>query len=226
MLADVHAKFGGRPPRSRRATRPPSWRRRRDRTPRIRAAHQSRSTTSEGLRGCPPDVGCTPDLIFPGARPSGAPVRTRHRTRRAASRDPTPFARWSGSIRIGTDWRMWPMPSPRAPAALLVRSGLSWCARHRCGKSSLISCPTSLGRTGGGLLFMDDRPSKNPPRPSVGRRCMSRLTMAPREATMGQAGETRRKASPAPGAAHFDCQRVRRRADRGRGVSLTGVGER
>ena len=166
MLADVHAKFGGRPPRSRRAARPPSWRRRRDRTPRIRAAHQSRSTTSEGLRGCPPDVGCTPDLIFPGARPSGAPVRTRHRTRRAASRDPTPFARWSGSIRIGTDWRMWPMPSPRAPAALLVRSGLSWCARHRCGKSSLISCPTSLGRTGGGLLFMDDRPSKNPPRPS------------------------------------------------------------
>ena len=116
MLADVHAKFGGRPPRSRRAARPPSWRRRRDRTPRIRAAHQSRSTTSEGLRGCPPDVGCTPDLIFPGARPSGAPVRTRHRTRRAASRDPTPFARWSGSIRIGTDWRMWPMPSPSAPA--------------------------------------------------------------------------------------------------------------
>ena len=31
MLADVHAKFGGRPPRSRRAARPPSWRRRRDR---------------------------------------------------------------------------------------------------------------------------------------------------------------------------------------------------
>ena len=92
MLADVHAKFGGRPPRSRRAARPPSWRRRRDRTPRIRAAHQSRSTTSEGLRGCPPDVGCTPDLIFPGARPSGAPVRTRHRTRRAASRDPKPYA--------------------------------------------------------------------------------------------------------------------------------------
>ena len=194
MLADVHAKFGGRPPRSRRAARPPSWRRRRDRTPRIRAAHQSRSTTSEGLRGCPPDVGCTPDLIFPGARPSGAPVRTRHRTRRAASRDPTPFARWSGSIRIGTDWRMWPMPSPRAPAALLVRSGLSWCARHRCGKSSLISCPTSLGRTGGGRPFMDGRPSKNPPRPSVGRRCMSRLTMAPREETMEEAGGTRRQA--------------------------------
>ena len=112
MLADVHAKFGGRPPRSRRAARPPSWRRRRDRTPRIRAAHQSRSTTSEGLRGCPPDVGCTPDLIFPGARPSGAPVRTRYRTRRAASRDPTPFARWSGSIRIGT-CLLYTSPSPR-----------------------------------------------------------------------------------------------------------------
>ena len=177
MLADVHAKFGGRPPRSRRAARPPSWRRRRDRTPRIRAAHQSRSTTSEGLRGCPPDVGCTPDLIFPGARPSGAPVRTRHRTRRAASRDPTPFARWSGSIRIGTDWRMWPMPSPRAPAALLVRSGLSWCARHRCGKSSLISGPTSLGRTGGGRPFMDGRPSKNPPRPSNVSTCRVRLSV-------------------------------------------------
>ena len=98
--------------------------------------------------------------------PSGAPVRTRHRTTRAASRDPKPFARWSGSVRIGTDWRMWPMPSPRAPAALLVRSGLSWCARHRSGKSPLISCPTSLGRTGGGRPFMDGRPSKNPPRPS------------------------------------------------------------
>ena len=65
MLADVHAKFGGRPPRSRRAARPPSWRRRRDRTPRIRAAHQSRSTTSEGLRGCPRDAGSSSDSIFP-----------------------------------------------------------------------------------------------------------------------------------------------------------------
>ena len=112
MLADVHANFGGRPPRSRRAARPPSWRRRRDRTPRIRAAHQSRSTTSEGLRGCPPDVGCTPDLIFPGARPSGAPVRTRHRTTRAASRDPKPFVRWSVGVRIGTGWRWWSMTAP------------------------------------------------------------------------------------------------------------------
>ena len=67
MLADVHANFGGCPRRSRRAARPRSWRRRRDRTPRFRAAHQTRSTTSEGLCGCPLDAGCTFDIIFPGA---------------------------------------------------------------------------------------------------------------------------------------------------------------
>ena len=65
----------------------------------------------------------------------------------------------------------------RAPAALLVRSGLSWCARHRCGKSSLISGLTSLGRTGGGLPFMDGRPSKNPPRPSNVSTCRVRLSV-------------------------------------------------
>ena len=44
--------------------------------------------------------------------PSGAPVRTRHRTTRAASRDPKPFVRWSVGVRIGTGWRWWSMTAP------------------------------------------------------------------------------------------------------------------
>ena len=102
MLADVPADFGGRPPRSRRAARPPSWRRRRDRTPRIRAARQTRSTTSEGLRGCPRDAGSSSDSIFPTrGRPAAhhVPSTVSRGTRRETS---DRFSGWSVGVWIGT----------------------------------------------------------------------------------------------------------------------------
>ena len=107
--------------------------------------------------------------------PSGAPVRTRHRTTRAASHDPKPFARWSVSVRIGTDWRMWPMPSPSAPAQ---GCDLRRTSRRSAPQPAMCGVVRAWARPGGGALFMDDvRPPKNSPRTSNVSTCCVSLSV-------------------------------------------------
>ena len=175
MLADVHANLGGCPRRSRRAARPRSWRRRRDRTPRFRAAHQTRSTTSEGLCGCPRDAGCTFDIIFPGA--------VRRARSYPAPYDAGRFARPETICEMvgGCTYRdrlalvVHDRPGDRALLRKAATSGelaagLRLSPRRRA---------ASWGRGGdpAGALFMDVRPPKNSPRTSNVSTCRVRLSV-------------------------------------------------
>ena len=70
--------------------------------PLLRVARQTRSTTSEGLRGCPRDAGSSSDSIFPTrGRPAAhrVPSTVSRGTRRETS---DRFSGWSVGVWIGT----------------------------------------------------------------------------------------------------------------------------
>ena len=92
--------------------------------------------------------------------PSGAPVRTRHRTTRAASRDPKPFVRWSVGVRIGTGWRWWSMTAPRTGRLLRKARDLRRTRRRSAPQPATArGVVGAWGRPGGGALHRVTRPT-------------------------------------------------------------------
>ena len=140
-----------------------------------RVARQTRSTTSEGLRGCPRDAGCTSDSIFPTRGRPAAPRVPSRGTRRVTSdryRDGMVGGCTDrGRLALVAHDRPGRRALPRKAATSgELAAGLRLSPRRRA---------ASWGRGGdpAGALFMDVRPPKNSPRTSNVSTCRVRLSV-------------------------------------------------